>query len=70
MDSIWAFNSWADFFAMGGHGLYVWSSYGAFAILLILLVIATYMQFNSWKKSELRRLERSRVQDLHRQKEV
>ena len=70
MDTIWAFDSWTEFFAMGGHAFYVWSSYGAFAVLLILLVGATYMQFKSWKKSELRRLERTRLQNLHQQKEV
>jgi heme exporter protein CcmD len=70
MDSIWAFNSWAAFFEMGGHSFYVWSSYGAFAVLLLLLIIVTYMQFNSWKKSEIRRLERTQLQNLHRQKEV
>ncbi|RLA51091.1 MAG: heme exporter protein CcmD [Gammaproteobacteria bacterium] len=33
------FASLADFFAMGGHGAYVWSAYGITAIVLILLVI-------------------------------
>jgi len=29
----------ADFFAMGGYGFYVWGSYGATALLIIIEVI-------------------------------
>ena len=29
-----SWNSWADFFNMGGYALYVWGSYGMTAILL------------------------------------
>ena len=29
----------ADFFAMGGYGFYVWGSYGAAALLIIIEVI-------------------------------
>ena len=33
-----AFESWADFLAMGKHGVYVWSSYGlTFAVIAGLL---------------------------------
>ncbi|BAV33217.1 hemagglutination activity protein [Sulfuricaulis limicola] len=28
--------NWTEFFAMGGYGLYVWSSYGLAALILIL----------------------------------
>ena len=28
-------NSASDFFAMGGHGLYVWGSYGVTALLML-----------------------------------
>lgn len=28
--------NWSEFFAMGGYGLYVWSSYGITALILIL----------------------------------
>ncbi len=28
------FESWASFFAMGGHGLYVWLAYGATFLVL------------------------------------
>ncbi len=70
MNSIWAFSTWAAFFDMGGHGLYVWSSYGLFALLSIVLVAVTYMQFNRWKKQELRRLQRTRLQNSYQQKDV
>jgi heme exporter protein D len=36
---IW--NSPAEFFAMGGYGLYVWGSFGACAILMIVEPILT-----------------------------
>ena len=29
---IW--NSWSDFWAMGGYGLYVWGSFGVTAVLM------------------------------------
>ena len=33
-----AFDSWADFLAMGKHGVYVWSSYGlTFVVIAALL---------------------------------
>ncbi|MEQ1518620.1 MAG: heme exporter protein CcmD [Usitatibacteraceae bacterium] len=28
--------NWAEFFSMGGRGFYVWGSYGAFALAIIL----------------------------------
>ena len=31
---IW--NSWSDFWAMGGYGVYVWSSFGVTAVLMAL----------------------------------
>ncbi|RZU03086.1 heme exporter protein CcmD [Rivibacter subsaxonicus] len=27
-------NSWSDFFAMGGYGVYVWGSFGVTALLM------------------------------------
>jgi heme exporter protein D len=33
----WA--SWNDFWAMGGYGLYVWGSYGAFVIAILIEII-------------------------------
>ena len=31
--------SWAEFFAMGGYGVYVWSAYGFAALVLIVNVL-------------------------------
>ncbi len=31
--------NWAEFFSMGGRGFYVWGSYGAFAIAIIVEII-------------------------------
>ena len=31
--------NWAEFFSMGGRGFYVWGSYGAFVIAIIVEVI-------------------------------
>jgi heme exporter protein D len=33
----WA--SWSDFWAMGGYGLYVWGSYGATALAVLIEII-------------------------------
>jgi heme exporter protein D len=33
-------NSWSDFFAMGGYGLYVWGSYGVTLALIAAEVVA------------------------------
>jgi len=30
-----SFNSFADFLAMGGHGLYVWSAYGVTLVVFV-----------------------------------
>lgn len=31
--------NWSDFFNMGGYALYVWSSYGLMALVLILNIV-------------------------------
>lgn len=31
--------NWADFFAMGGYGFYVWSSWGLTAIIFLVIVV-------------------------------
>ena len=40
------FDSWSAFFAMGGHGFYVWLAYGA--TLLVLLI--SYLSVRSSRK--------------------
>lgn len=33
--------NWGDFFAMGGRGFYVWGSFAAFALCLVVEVLLT-----------------------------
>jgi len=35
-----SFDSWGDFFAMGGHGLYVWLSYSLSLVVVLGNVVA------------------------------
>ncbi len=48
----WA--SWDDFWAMGGYGLYVWGSYGAFLIAILIEIIL----LRRGQKETLKRLKR------------
>ena len=32
--------NWAEFFAMGGYGVYVWGSYGFAALIFVINVVA------------------------------
>ena len=49
--------NWAEFFAMGNYGLYVWGSYGAAAVVLILNVFAARRREQTVRR-ELENLER------------
>lgn len=31
--------NWAEFFAMGGYGKFIWSAYGAAAVIIILNIV-------------------------------
>lgn len=33
-------NSWQEFFAMGGYGVYVWGSYGVTLVLIVIEIAA------------------------------
>ncbi len=35
-----SFESWSEFFSMGGHGLYVWLAYGVALIVVLVNVIS------------------------------
>ena len=35
-----SWNSWGDFFHMGGYGLYVWGSYG---VTLLVMLVEPYL---------------------------
>ena len=47
-------NSLAEFFAMGGYALYVWSSFGVCALIMVLEPIAN----NARRKRIMERLQR------------
>jgi len=50
-------NSPADFFAMGGYALYVWSSFGACALILLLEPLSIRARF----KAIVRRLKQEQL---------
>jgi heme exporter protein D len=50
-------NSSAEFFAMGGYALYVWSSFGACALILLLEPLSIRARF----KSIVRRLKQEQL---------
>lgn len=53
-----AFNSWAEFWAMGTHGVYVWSCYGlTFAAIALLLwqVRQERLQFFKEQQQQIKR---------------
>jgi heme exporter protein D len=42
--------NWSEFFAMGGYGLYVWSSYGMAALVLVFNVLAACRRVKSVRR--------------------
>lgn len=57
-----AFESMSDFFAMGGHGLYVWVAWGATALLLVVLAIHARLEHRQAKQALRRRVRREQYQ--------
>lgn len=53
-----AFNSFADFFAMGGYGFYVWLAYGISFVCLIVLIFNTLAKRKKIIKMLAQRIER------------
>lgn len=53
-----AFSNVSEFFAMGGHALYVWSAWGLTAACLVGLVIATRLSRRALESDIRRRLRR------------
>jgi heme exporter protein D len=41
----------AEFLAMGGYARYIWSAYGAAAVVLVGLVVATLARWHSSRRS-------------------
>lgn len=53
-----AFESFAEFLNMGGHGLYVWLSYGLGLLVVLLNLILPHLQSKSVQRDLSRRLRR------------
>jgi heme exporter protein D len=49
--------NWSEFFSMGGYGLYVWGSYAAAAVVLILNVLAARRHEKNVRR-ELQQMQR------------
>ena len=45
--------NWAEFFSMGGRGFYVWGSFGAFLIFIVIEIIAVRLRIHR-AQSEIR----------------
>jgi len=56
-------HSWAEFWAMGGYGFYVWGSFGATA----LIIVAEIWQVRAQRRALLRNLlnETNSQDDVH-----
>ena len=61
-----AFDSLAEFFAMGGHALYVWLAYGATYLVLIALFAHSVSAHNK-QRGALRALRRRAAADQEAQ---
>ncbi|MDF2181381.1 heme exporter protein CcmD [Neptuniibacter sp. CAU 1671] len=55
-----SFDSISEFFAMGGHGLYVWLSYAIALAILVLNIINPVMQKKKVLTDLARRLRREK----------
>jgi heme exporter protein D len=53
-----SFNTVSEFLAMGGHGLYVWLSYGLGAVLIAANLIVPKLSRNRLLAEQKRRLRR------------
>ncbi|MNE50329.1 heme exporter protein CcmD [Pseudomonas borbori] len=56
------FTSFAEFLAMGTHGLYVWTSFGISLAVLALNVVLPLLARRRYLQDEARRLRREELQ--------
>ncbi|MEH6823967.1 MAG: heme exporter protein CcmD [Motiliproteus sp.] len=52
------FNSFADFIAMGGHGLYVWLAYSIALVVIVFNVLSPILRKRQFIAEYKRRLKR------------
>ena len=52
------FDSISDFLAMGGHALYVWSSYGIAGVIIVGNIVAPIIKRKQLISQQARRLRR------------
>jgi len=52
------FQTWNDFFNMGGYGFYVWLSYGISLVAIVALLVQTIKQHKTVLQSVLREAQR------------
>lgn len=57
-----SFSSFAEFLAMGRHGLYVWSSFGITLVVLALNVALPLLAWRRYLQEEARRMRREEMQ--------
>ncbi|WP_322978239.1 heme exporter protein CcmD [Pseudomonas sp. C11] len=55
-----SFSSFAEFLAMGTHGVYVWSAYGISLVVLLLNVVLPILARRRYLQDEARRLRREK----------
>lgn len=53
-----AFETFGDFIAMDGHGLYVWMAYGTFAVCMAWLIIQPRTALKRYVKEQSMKLKR------------
>lgn len=58
----------SEFFAMGGHGFYIWASYGATALFMVIEVIAV-MRGKRTVEKRLTRLARAEARTQKAEKD-
>ncbi|WP_240222309.1 heme exporter protein CcmD [Rheinheimera hassiensis] len=54
------FQSWAEFWAMGGYGLFVWLSFGSSYVMLAVLAWYSHYQHKQFKRQLSAKLDREK----------
>ena len=54
------FDSFSDFIAMGGHGLYVWLAYGIALVVVLFNIVSPILRKQQFMAEYQRRLKRER----------